>query len=359
MHNGSNSAQIFSSNTLGSVKISGDVVGGSGLGSATISSERNMGAVKIDGDLAGNPNAGIASESGRVITFGKLKSLTIGGSLKGNNSYYGPPVGPAAPADGIALIIGQVFAAESIGPVKITGNIEGGNGDFSAQIRGASIKSVAVGGNVSSNASGSASIIAEDGDIDLVTINGDVTANAAAVPFQISASGEIGSITAGNLAGSINGRGFITAGDKIGKVVVTDSSNYFRILAGYDADLNPANSAAQIGTVIIGTTGAGNYQATDIGAGAIGAADGYFGTKDDTPISPFSGDAISRIASVVIKGQVVETGTPASFGIVAGKVSKVTVGGTAQSLTSSLDVIDISNPQTSEAVTIREISFSA
>jgi hypothetical protein len=353
--NGSNSAQIFSSNTLGSVDISGSVTGGQGLGSATISSERNMGAVKIDGDLAGNPNEGIAAEAGRVVTFGKLKSLTIGGSLKGNNSYYGPAVG--SPDGSIVQAIGQVYSAESIGPVKIANNIEGGAGDFSAQIRGGTIKSVGVSGNVSSNASGSGSIIAEDGDIDSISIGGDLMANAASIPLQISASGEIGSISVANLVGSSDGRGLITAGEKIGKVTVKNSSTYFRILSGYDINLQPINSAAQIGTVTIGTTGTGNYEATDIAAGVTLGEDGFFGTADDVPISPFSDDAISRIALVVIKGQVVETGTGADFGIVAGKVSKVKVGGVAKNLTSGLDVIDISNTQTTEAVTIREVGF--
>jgi hypothetical protein len=353
--NGSNSAQIFSSNTLGTVDISGSVVGGQGLASATISSERNMGAVKIDGDLAGNPNEGIAAESGRVITFGQLKSLTIGGSLKGNNSYYGATVRDEGGA--IDQPIGQVYAAESIGPIKITGNIEGGAGEFSAQIRGGSIKSVSVGGNVSSNASGSGSIVAEDGDIDTVSIDGDLTANAAAIPLQISASGELGSVTVNNLLGSTDGRGFITAGEKIGKVTVKNSSTYFRIMAGYDVDLLPFSSTAQISKVTIGTTGAGNFEATDIVAGVVVGEDQSFGTEDDTPIAPFSADALSRIASVVIKGQVVETGTSANFGIVAGKVSAVKVGGSSKSLTSGLDVIDISNTQTAEAVTIREIGF--
>lgn len=359
--NGPNSAQIFSSNTLGSVKVRGDVIGGRGAGSATISSERSMGAVTIDGDLSGNPSEGISAEAGRVVTFGELKGLVIGGSLIGNNSFYGPASESGQGLPDIVQAIGQVFAAEAIGTIKIEGNMEGGLGAYSAQIRGASIKSLSVLGSVTSNAIGSASIIATDGDIGSISISSSVTTGPSA-PVQISASGEIDSITVANLAGSSSARGFITAGDRIGKITVSDSTTHFRILAGYDVSLNPVNSAAEIGKVTIGTTGTGNYQATDIVAGiqssTARAADGSFGTEDNTPISPFSAEAISQIASVIIKGQIVETGASASFGIVAGKITTVKVGGSAKSLTSGTDVIDISDTQTLEAVMIREVSFS-
>jgi hypothetical protein len=178
------------------------------------------------------------------------------------------------------------------------------------------------------------------------------------IPLQLSASGEIGSITVTSLIGSSNGRGFITAGEEIGKVTVKDSSAHFRILAGYDVNLRPINSDAKIGTVTIGTTGLGNYQATDIAAGVITGQDGFFGTEDDSPIFPFADNAVSRIATVVIKGQILETGTISGFGIVAGKISSVKIGGSSQGLTSGLDVIEISDIQTAESVTIREVGFA-
>ena len=67
---------------------------------------------------------------------------------------------------------------------------------------------------------------------------------------------------------------------------------------------------------------------------------------------------MSRIASVVIKGSVVPSSNANDFfGIVAGQIDSVRIGGLSVALTSDLDVIEI-EPSIPTRVTIREVSFT-
>jgi hypothetical protein len=84
--------------------------------------------------------------------------------------------------------------------------------------------------------------------------------------------------------------------------------------------------------------------------------DGDFGTEDDRPIFPFSPDNVSRIASVIIKGAVNVDFD--DFGIVAGRIVEVKVGGSAVPLTNNLDVFDVFDEKQGR-VTVREISYAS
>jgi hypothetical protein len=99
-----------------------------------------------------------------------------------------------------------------------------------------------------------------------------------------------------------------------------------------------------------------------------GMGDGRFGTSDDSPISPFSSNAVSRIASVVIKGNVLPSNEffP-HHGIVAGQIDFVKINGVALKLTADLDVIEVPTaagpvvlglPQGTQ-FTVREVSFES
>src|SRR5205085_232914 len=153
-------------------------------------------------------------------------------------------------------------------------------GNYGAQIRGASIKSVTIGGDLTGVGPASASLVAEQGDLGAVIITGTFTPAAAMLPSQISAEGRLASVVVGALAGGSSATGYLTAGTSLGKLTVADSVSYFKILAGYDIDLKPLNPSATIGHVLI----AGNWQATDLVAGALTGTDGLFGTSDDAPI---------------------------------------------------------------------------
>jgi hypothetical protein len=251
---------------------------------------------------------------------------------------------------GATYFQGQISAGGKLGSVHVVGDLNGGAGQASGEIQGGSIKNITIDGNVT-NGSGfqSASILSTSGDIGSVVIGGDVDTHSSSAQFQISAAGSIGSIKARNLIGFDSGNptssSFISARNVIGAITVVDSASFFRILAGYGTDLSAANSEAQIGKVVIGTTGQGNVQGVDIVAGALsdssGNAFGQFGDGNDAHIGA-TGPKLAGIASVIIKGKVIETSNPDdSHGIVAGVVGAVKVSGHSLPLTPANDFLPV------------------
>lgn len=109
------------------------VIGGSLIGDATgggsISSTGDMGSVTVGGDVAGSSGG----YSGRIFSGGKLANVFIGGSLIG-----------------VGFHSGSVESTGDMGPVKIGGDIRGGTGTESGEIRSTAgaIAKVAVGGSI-------------------------------------------------------------------------------------------------------------------------------------------------------------------------------------------------------------------
>ncbi len=375
------SGQIFSSGKLASVVIgdttngdneSGNVLGGIAPGSGTISSELDMGPVKIKLSLMG----GTGDESGKITSGGKITSLTVGANGLGQHSMSqravfegssgGSIIGGSGNYDTTVETtnqLGQVFAAGAIGPVIVMGNIEGNqsvpddsnpHGSHSGEIRGASIKSVqvtgsiigglgadsggvfaystdlgatSVGENLLAGGGDRSGFIAGEHNVASVTIGGNFeaqdTATVGSGAGNIGAGSTLGPVDVGRISGTNSPfRPGISAGDMIKSVTVHDSISFADIVAGY-VNGAPTNSAAQIGTVTIGTdSGSGNMTGTDIVAGF--RLDSFF-----TPISG-SGNGFSKIASVIVKGAVVSTGIESlSFEIAAQNLVALSIGGVA------------------------------
>jgi hypothetical protein len=351
---GKNSAVITSSKSIDSVHVEGSVQGGDGEQSGAIGCITNLGPVTIDGDLLGGSNI----SSGSILSGQLIARVEIGGSMKGITTGTAG-VGSAS-----------IKCAGYIGTVIIHGDVFGGNANNTAQIFGQSINRVQIDGNVEQGRGvDTGSVIASTGNLVSLTIMGSVTlfddpSHETGYPLRFSAGDSIGAATFGSLHGTrFFSPGFITAVNTIGTVTVVDSAEYFNILAGYDPAERPVNSAAKINKVIIGTTGEGEMLGVDIVAGVrpndFGpAGEGEFGDADDLPISPFTSKAVSRIASVVVKGSVVPSSNANDFyGIVAGQIDSVSIGGVSVDLTSDLDVIEI-EPSIPTRVTIREVSFT-
>jgi hypothetical protein len=90
------------------------------------------------------------------------------------------------------------------------------------------------------------------------------------------------------------------------------------------------------------------------------ANDTFFGTSDDAPMIQGKPTPASRIASVTIKGQVLESASTSDhYGIVAGRIDAVSIGGVALALTKDLDVIDVTGTNGATDLTVREVSFLA
>lgn len=372
---GKNSGNVLSSATIDSVNIQGSVKGAGGEQSGAIGCIRTLGPVKIGGDLMG----GSFLNSGAILSGARMSRVEITGSIVGSTGDHSGIVRSAGDIGtvivhgdlngGSNLSTGSIEAFGKIASVAIDGSVNGGTGINNAQITGGSIKSVVIAQDINEAfGPNCGSIIARTGNLDNLIVRGSVNlvengSNEQANRLQFSAGDSIGSASFGALNGTGGfTAGLITAANTIGKVTVADSAKFFQILAGYGQDLRPVNSKAKINKVIIGTEGDGNIQAVDIVAGVLPSFEvgqGSFGTEDDTPISPFSPNAVSRIGSVVIKGEIIPTTQDRTdhYGIVAGKIDSVKIGGVAVKLTPQIDVIDIQPPAPPVEFTIREVSF--
>lgn len=374
---GKNSGNLLSKASIDSVNIEGFVKGGGGEQSGAIGCIKTLGPVSIGKDLQG----GSFLNSGVILSGQRIVRVTIEGSIIGSTGDHSGIISSAGDigsvivreslSGGTNLSTGIIQATGKLGSVTIEGDVKGGVGDNSTMITAASIGSVLIEGDVVEGFGfRSGSVIATEGNLGSIVVKGSVdlvenSSNEKANRIQFSAGDTLGTAT----FGALNGTGGLTAGlitgrNSIGKVTVEDSAKFFQILAGYHPDSGPATSKSKINKVIIGTTGDGNIQGVDIVAGILpggvaGANGVFFGTPGDSPIRPFSEDALSRISSVVIKGNVISTGGRIDhYGIVAGKIDAVKINGVAVKLTPGLDVIDIQPTTPPVQFTIREVSFS-
>lgn len=315
---GASAGTVFCGGKLAAVKIGGSIVGG-GDNSAVIRGGE-MGPVRIAGDLVG----GLGDNSAKIVSDGNLASVTIGGSIIG----------------GVGDFSANVVSAGALGALKIAVDLRGGtptNGgdpsiDGSGYVEAQRIGSVFIGGSIVAGSdftagdapTKNASIRARD-DIGSLTVKGSLAGNSFGddVDVIISARGKAGV-----------GPG-VTTDVAIGKISIGGGMTFARILAGFDPELGGANADAQIGAVTIG----GDVLSANIIAGVKPGADG-FGNFNDAKLSGMgvlkdTADglgAISRIASIVIKGHALGTlasNDNAVFGIEAQRLGMIKVGGIA------------------------------
>lgn len=315
---------------IGSLTIGGNLVGDSDFRSGFIYSNGPVGLVKIGGSIVGASGP----ESGQIYTDARIGTLQIGGSIIG----------------GTGASSGYIFAFSDVGTVSIGGSLIGGTADDTGTILAdGTITKITLGGSILGGSKAGAGTLSRTGFITAtalgsVTVGGSVLAGAETGGGVLVDSGNIratktiGSLTVGGdilgRAGqviSISAKGAEIAGKPtdiaIGKITVKGRVERANILAGFTKTDIPVNPDAQIGTVTIG----GDWIASNLVAG-VHNNDGFFGDSNDFAIAINDDAAIrSRIAAVIIKGQVI--GTPSStdastFAITAQQLGTVKVGGT-------------------------------
>lgn len=304
---------------IGSVTIGGTLWGSSEAFTGFIKSEGDMGKVKIGVSISG-----IGFASGAIEAFGKMGNVSIGGFLVGGNGQYS----------------GRVASVGPMGSVKIGGSVQGGVGANTGEIHSDDfLKSVTVNTNITLGKIHAATI----GKVNVVgsVLNGS----------RIGAINSIGSVTIGNLGGSgptvtISAGGSATPTTTkdvaIGKLTIKGNVTDAQILAGYNANGNPVNADAQIGSVSVG----GDWIRSSIAAGALRGSIG-FGDGGDSKITGGKDvpGLFSKIASLTIAGQAVGDSAPFvhHYGIVAEYVAKLKIGGASLALRpgNSNDVFDI------------------
>jgi hypothetical protein len=248
---------------------------------------------------------------------GKLGSLTVKGDIVGasiniSNGGIGAIVVLGDLIGGAGDFSGAIVATDKIGNVLIKGTMFGGTGDYSGSIvssNNASIGNVTV-GSILGGAS-AANGIFSDGTLGRVKVTGSVSGSEA-FAATISAKGTMDP-------------GKATKAMAIKGLAVGGSVRFANVLAGYSTGGSAANADVQIGPVSVG----GNWIASNIAAGILGIAAGGFETANPSPILGGSGDVISKIASIAIKGAAFGTIAAGDhFGFVAEEIGKLRIGAT-------------------------------
>jgi hypothetical protein len=236
---------------------------------------------------------------------GKVKVIAVGGDLIGAFPAT-PTLLSEIAAEGFEGIVEQgnplppgVLLAESIGSLKIGGNVKGGGIVTTKDLGSFSVLKDFSGGLFS------------DGGIKAVKVVGKMTSDDPAIPSTITARNKLDSLT-------ING----------------DVQNA-RILVGYNKDEMPINADARIGRVVV----KGDWTASSLVAGIDDSTGDGFGQNDTVIAGDSTPSVLSTIASIVIKGTASGSAAPGDhFGLTAQRIGKLSIDGNPIPL--SKDAVD-------------------
>lgn len=184
---GLNSALVRGSR-VGSLLVTGNVIGGNGEGSGGLLSNAATDSVEIQGNLQG----GSGAFSGAVRTDGALKTVTVGGSVIG----------------GTGSESGLIDAEGKLTTVRIGTSIIGGVGDASGTVQSTiSVGTVTIGQNLQGGAGAASGSILSSGDISRVTINGSLIGGSGDFSGSIETASEFGEadITTVTIVGNLSG----------------------------------------------------------------------------------------------------------------------------------------------------------
>jgi len=327
------------------VKVVGSLAGGAGNYSGEIVDNGYLGPVIITGNLQGFQGSG-GQYSGEVGSLqNSVAGVTVGGSVVGGAGGRGSS--------------GEIFAnasTGSLGPVQITGNLQGGSVSgtqslansgyiFAARITSVSITgSVIAGTNTGTGKLTNSGAIRATYDIGAITV-GSLVGNKTN-PVVISARGQNPSTLSPGSTSDV-----AIASITVGTSKVSGSVYFTNILAGYKPAGTGVNAAAQIGPVTV----YGNWTASNLVAGAAPGPDGQFGTAD-TVLASTDASVLSRIGPIIITGTVFGNvnNSAAHYGFVAQEVTSLTVGGKVITLTPGPTIVTVpANP--TGTVTVDEV----
>jgi hypothetical protein len=226
-----------------------------------------MGAAKIRRDFKG----GDGSDSGGISAL-SLASLTIGGSMLGG-------------ADGTAF----VNVSGNLGPVKISGELRGGNGADSAHIfTFGNLASLTIGRSLVGVGTNSA-LVRANGDIGAVKITLNLQGGSGDTSGQIiSTAGKIAGVTIrGDLIGGGAGAGAISAHGDMGAVKISGD-----LRGGAGEGSGRIGSAASI----VGVTIGGSLRGDTPGSATISAPNNLGAVKIAGDIQGGDGDGSAEIS---------------------------------------------------------------
>ncbi len=335
---------------IGAVTVRGRIEGGGGTDSGFLQVQSAVGAAALKISLGSDLRGSTGSNSGVLIAQGKIKSISVLGSVIG----------------GATTLSGRLQVDDNVGSVFIGGSIIAGGGTFTGDVElDDSIGvSVTIRGDIRGGTVQGAGRLLADG-VKKLAIGGSVIAGASGGFEQIQLQSVADFSIAGNLTGTAaNPARIFVKGDRtdigadpndllIGKLTVGGNVQFAQILAGFAALNVLQNSDAQIGAVKIG----GDWIASDLSASIQTGAGNRFGDANDIFVAALNDLAAkqSRIASITIGGRV--RGTAAGgdhFGFVAQQIGAFKLAGEVITL-SALAPPDVVEVSATGDVTVREV----
>jgi hypothetical protein len=315
-------------------------LGGDGFVNVGFLDARNidLGTVTIEGDLgqidAGNGDpARSALTSLTVQSLGRLGLSTqaaAGASLESNVAgRLGKLTVRSDVVGAFVNVAGSVDnEVDDTGAISIGGTLRGETAANSGTIfAGDDIASVKIGQGIIGGAGAHSGSIESGGKIGVVALGNSLLGGSGTMSGSIISAGTLGASTiAGDLTGRIVAKGNLLPKNNalalaIKDLMVTGSVRNADILAGYDRSGALVNANAQIGDVVVNH----DWIASDLVAGVRTGPDGFFGNGDE--VVPGGNSIISKIASILIKGQVLGTvGGADHFGFVAQQIGSFTIG---------------------------------
>jgi hypothetical protein len=286
-----NAGSIITSGSVAKIVVKGNLVGSFGELSGAIQVGGSSSSVVVGGSLIGGAGEG----SGSLFSTGSLGKVKVGGSVSGAAGEFS----------------GAIFAEKSLATVQIGEHLRGGAGVFSGSVGTSSgdLGKATIGGSIFGGGSASHGIFSGR-TLGTVVVGGDVRGSLSA-PVSIVALGQADPISSADLL-------------TIGSVKVGGSVRFTQILAGYSQSFDPVNEDAQIGKITMGR----DWVASTAAAG-VDPVNGLFGDADDRKIPEITDPSgvSSAIASIVIKGQALGTGTDGDhYGFVAEQIGILKVG---------------------------------
>jgi hypothetical protein len=269
---GDYSGEISASGDVGAVTVGGALEGGAGFGTGEIFAGGNLGQVQIGGNVMGSGG----NASGSIIANGSLTGVTVGGALEGGAGDYSGEIGSdVAPF--------PVLTTGNVGPVQIDGNVMGSGGNDSGTIyAGGNLASVTVGGALDGGAGDYSGAIFAIGNITgQVTIGKGVQGSSGLYSGSITADGTLAATSSVTVGGALSGG----TGDSSGEIVASD-----------------ALGQVQIGGGVQGSTGDGSGEVGSFGGNVAGV------TVDGSLVGGAGGDSGEIFADSGVLGPVQITG---------------------------------------------------
>ncbi len=350
---GGSSGAIFGDLGIGLINILGSVAGGTGLNSGAIVASGAAATIKVAGSLTGAVGDGSGSiqvhdlDLVASVRAGDLATLIIGGAVTGSNGSGSGQILIEGTAKTLTLGALSGGVGASSGSISVGSGIAAMNNNFTTIGGAASI--TIKGALTGSTGPGS-------GTIDVGARLGALVINGAANNTAVTVGRDLGKLTIGaavdHLLVSAQGQAHPTAKTDltIGSITIHGAVSNSTLRAGYDRFGNPVNGGAQIGKVSI----TGDWTASNLVAGVQDVDQDGFGDLDDVSI-PTMGGPISKIAGIIITGNVTGTGPSGDhFGFTAKQIVSVRIAGILQALTTGRDTIDLAGTPVTNDTAIRE-----